>query len=217
MPMPAPSIGSVRQSDVRNGVPTITINGDGFEGGTVVELYEASGRALGSATVVSMTNDRIVLKLANVGDGEYAVQVRKPNGAVSNAAKLVLKRPALKPRPPRSPAPDPCSAKTTRRPSVVYLGGGDAGSLFDNYLARNSEGEANAPYGLKVKFYEKEGSSLALRTKGLSDMQQLFVESREDFFEKIRNLLSGKVAESDPALRESAEKEGADYVYCPRS
>ena len=122
MPMPAPSIGSVRQSDVRNGVPTITINGDGFEGGTVVELYEASGRALGSATVVSMTNDRIVLKLANVGDGEYAVQVRKPNGAVSNAAKLVLKRPALKPRPPRSPAPDPCSAKTTRRPSVVYLG-----------------------------------------------------------------------------------------------
>ena len=102
----------------------------GLKGGTVVELYEASGRALGSATVVSMTNDRIVLKLANVGDGEYAVQVRKPNGAVSNAAKLVLKRPALKPRPPRSPAPDPCSAKTTRRPSVVYLGEATRGACL---------------------------------------------------------------------------------------
>lgn len=223
---PAPTITSIRQSSPVNGTFTITINGSGFDSGAVVQIYNSSGKHIGSGILSgklkSRTSTQIVVAGTTKGvrTGKYTVKVKNPDGQYSNPAVLTIpeaQKPIL-----ATPKPDQCSGSLSKKPSILYLGGGEAEKLFERYLAQNSEAENKLPYSLKIKFYEKEKdkTDLILQTVELGNaaslyMEQMFVESRTDFLNKIKKLLNGRVAEPYVTLAEDASRENADYFQCP--
>jgi hypothetical protein len=220
VPAPAPTVIAVSPATVADGTLSIVINGEGFDNNTVAELYDSSGKHVWSGNLSGkhLTVDAKTIK--HEKGGNYTLKLRNQNGQYSKAIALVV--PTQKPKPaivklnPVPPKQAECENEIANKPNVLYLGGGDATKLFERYLAKNSEVESRLSYTFKVKFYSKsnEASEPSLQTAALGDMEQMFVESPDDFLDKLRKQMKGKVAEYVATLAEDAKAESADYFQC---
>lgn len=210
-PASPPVITSISPSKVSEGKFTVNIKGSGFVGGVEVVFFDASGKLVGSGKLKDRTDNQVVVSVRNIRPGRYSVKVKGADGLYSNAETLIIYQ---KPKPAKNIKPQ-CSGNYSKNPKVVYLGGGDAVQLFEGFLAHN--GGIKLDYSFKVKYYEKnsETSNSTLRTIGLNDMEQLFVEYQEDFLNKIRKRLKGKIAELPDTFTADALSENADYYMCP--
>lgn len=210
----APAIISVSKLEsARNGTITLTVEGSEFSTGDVVEIYNTAGKLVGTGRPNSITSKHIGVNVKNPGAGNYTVKVKKPDGQYSSTSTITIdKSPKPQFKTQAKPQPTPQSS-FTKSPSVLYLGGGDAETLFARYIAQNSLVEL--PYSLKIKFYVKKEAVLELQTVVMSDMEQLFIESREVFLSKIKKLLKGRVAEQTDSLVDDATREKADYLQYP--
>ena len=182
---------------------------------TVAELYDSSEKRIWSGNLSGkrLTVDAKTIK--NNKGGKYTLKLRNQNGQYSKAIPLVVPKPIPKlvKLKPVSPKRAECESEIANKPSVLYLGGGDAVKLFERYLAKNSGVESRLSYAFKVKFYSKsnEAAELSLQTAQLGDMEQMFVESPDDFLNKLRKQMKGKAAEFVVTLAEDAKAENADF------
>jgi len=156
----------------------------------------------------------------------YWIRVKNPSGNYSQKIELNLpKQPSPTPSPTPTPTPTPtqlplqppekCTKSFSKEPHVIYLGGGDAEKLFDRYLSQNCGIGNSLPKEVVIKMYVKdEKGTMAQVPVGLGDMEQLFVESQDDFLAKLKKRLRGKTAEYSPALPNEAAKDHADYFQC---
>lgn len=207
-----PAITSISQPLAQNGARTIKVKGSGFDNGALVEIYSASGKYIGSGILSGKSHsNQLTVKLPDLKPGKYTVKVKTKDGLFSNATTLTIPKPVPQLQ---------CTGNFSKKPSVLYLGGGDAEKLFERYLTQNSGVEKSLPYSLKIKFYEKKETELVLQTVGLGlndpmGLEQMFVESRKDFLDKLEKRLKGHVAEHSDTLTDDASKENADYFQCP--
>lgn len=218
--VPQPVIASVSQSTAANGELTLMIKGSELDGGDVVEIYDSSGKYIGSGNLSvspgSRTNGRIVMK--GVKAGKYTVKIKKTNGQYSKAEPLMVPKPPAKKPVPMPKPKEQCSGSFSKEPNVVYLGGGVAANLLDGYLAQQGANKKNISYYLKIKFYTKEADNLnpvTVALDGGGGLEAGFVESPEDFINKIKKKFKGRVAELPPTFVEDALREKADYFQCP--
>jgi hypothetical protein len=86
--------------------------------------------------------------------------------------------------------------------------------MFERYLAQSSDVAGKIPYRVKIKFYQQEAADLVLQTVNLGEFEDLFLESRNDFFEKMKKRLRGKTAVFNPSLKDEAARENAHYLQC---
>ncbi|MBI4972968.1 MAG: hypothetical protein HZC16_04025 [Candidatus Omnitrophica bacterium] len=219
-PKSAPSITSIRQSPPVNGTFTLTINGSGFDSGAIAQIYNSSGKHIGSGGLSGKPhNNQMAVKLKDLKSGKYTVKVKNQDGQFSNAITLIIPKPV----PPPPPIPQ-CTGNFSKEPKIIYLGGGDAIRLFERYLAENSGIKTDTGnFDIKIKFYEKEKAAadilpqtVCLNDSNVKDylMKSLF-ESWEDFLNEMKKRLKGRVAEFHPMLSDEAIKENADYFQCP--
>ena len=208
---PAPRIDAINQTTVTDGTG-IELVGSGFEDGAVAELLAANGSIIGSVAVAGDAVRRTAVLPASITNvGSYEVRIRNINGQYSNLASFSLV-PSTQEQ--SQAEPDQCSSDLTGSSMTLYLGGGDAEKLFDRYMAQDSDITGKLPYRMKIKFYEQHGSELALQVVGLGEFEDLFVESRNDFFERLKKQLRGRTAELTPAVQQDAAKEKAQYFQC---
>ena len=215
---PVPVIISISPLTTEEGNLTLTINGNGLDDEALVEVYDSTGKYIGSGVLSGKLNRRTsdlskIMKEAK--PGKYTVKVKNPNGQYSKPTTLTINE-AKKSKSVQKKS-EQCDGNSSENPRVLYLGGGDATKLFERYLSQNSKIESTLPRDIKIKFYqkEKETSDLSLQTVVLGDMEQLFVESQEDFLNKIKKQLKGRVAELTDTLADDAVRENADYFQCP--
>lgn len=223
-PMPAPESKPIPTVEpispltyTGDGKIIITIKGSGLDNEAIVEVYDSTGKYIGSGVLSVKPNKKTVdlsqaMKGANAG--KYTVRIKNPNGQYSNNQTLIIRKES-KPTAVVVKKSKQCSGNLTKKPKVIYLAGDEAAKLFDQYLSQNSGIEKELPRDIKIKFYEKESTDLTLKSVMLGDMEQLFVESQEDFLNKIKKLLKGRVAELIDTLIDDAAKENADYFQCP--
>lgn len=215
-PVTAPTISSISQSPAQNGAHTITLKGSGLDNGAIIEIYSASGKYIGKGILSGKphSNQMTVKLMKGLESGKYTVKVKTQDGRFSNTTTLTI--PKITKAVQQVPQTPQCTGHFSKKPSVLYLCGGDAEKLLESYLAQNS-GFEKLPYSLKIKFYEKEKdkTDLILQSIELGDMEQLFVESQKDFLEKMKKRLKGRVAELSTTLPDDASRENADYFQCP--
>lgn len=191
---------------------SFTINGRGFDSGAVLEVYGKSGKIVWSGPIRGGKQDANGRQVAlsnsakNIPPGKYTLKIKNPNGEYSEAKAFTIVEP-----------PNPCLGNASKKPKAVFLGGGEAASLFERYLSQNPDIENNLPRDIKIKFYKKEGENAdpVLQTVALGDMEVMFVESQEDFISKTKQKLKGKVAEYVASLADEAQRGLGDYFQCP--
>lgn len=225
-PIPAPesklipTVESISPLNITtDGKITITIKGSGLDNEAIVEVYDSTGKYIGSG-ILSGTSSRRTSDLSKtmkgVKAGKYTVRIKNTNGQYSNKQTLII-REAQKNTSSIASKSKQCIGSLSKKPKALYLGGGEATKIFERYLSQNSGVESELPRDIKIKFYEKEKETtdLSVQTIMLGDMEQMFVESQEDFLNKIKKQLKGRVAEFVPTLVDDAAKGNADYFQCP--
>lgn len=207
-----PVIGSITQS-LTKGRETIsfTISGQGFDSGASVEVYNSSNKLVWSGPVRDGQQSAKELQVAvsqfvrDIPPGKYVIKVKNSDGKYSSAKEFTVIAP-----------PNSCVGNFSVRPKVLFLGGGDAASLFERYLSQKPEIENDLPRDLKIKFYKRgeTNSDPSLQTVAMGDMEVLFVEGQRDYVNKLKKQLIGKVAEYVPTLPDEAQKGLGDYFQC---
>jgi len=223
----APTISSVTQSVAPDGSIIFTIKGSGIDNGTILEIHTASGKRIGNDTVFEKISDpvqtAITKPITDVGAGKYNIILKNSAGQYSQESKVTIHEakvriPEAKVTIRKESLPkstEQCSGEFSKKPHVLYLGGGEAEEVFKRYLSHNAGVDKTLPRDIKIKFYEKkETDNLSLQTIALNDMEQMFVESQEDFFNKIQKRLKGRVATPTSLLVDDASREKADYCQC---
>lgn len=244
-PDETPTISSVKQSITPDGSITFTIEGTGINSQTIVEIY-SSGKLIGSAKIAGetgykgdiqiattkpikgVTGEKFTIKLKNAQSSEemeimnQSVRVAKQDAKVVKKNAKVAKQDAkvaTTQQAQSSPRPvEKCPGSYSAQPHVLYLGGGLAEKLFEQYLSNNTQlDNKKLPHDIKIKFYEseKETGGLLLRTVAMAPLERAFVESKADFLSKITALLKGRMAAVTSSLVDDAKKEKADYLQCP--
>jgi hypothetical protein len=209
---PAPRIESINYITSEDGKHLVEVVGSGFESGAVAEIVTAHGSVIGSADLVGGKVRGTAALSGALGDvGAYEVRVKNPDGQQSNAASLSVVSNTQE-QPPTNTRR--CAADLSGSPMTLYLGGGDAAALFDQYIAQDADNVGKLPYRMKVKFYEQGESELVLQVVSLGEFEDLFVESRNDFIERLRKRLSGRTAAVTPTLKQDAMREKAQYFQC---
>ncbi|MFN4896541.1 MAG: hypothetical protein ACK5HO_12205 [Pseudomonadota bacterium] len=208
----APSISEVRHLLADDGSHRVEVLGSDLRDGAVAEIYNEVGGLLGSVALAGDGTRRTATLPPNMARvGEYKITVSNPDSRYSNMARLSIVEPQPEIVPP---TPSPCDSDLSGSASTVYLGGGDAEKMFERYLAQSSDVAGKIPYRVKIKFYQQEAADLVLQTVSLGEFEDLFLESRNDFFEKMKKRLRGKTAVFNPSLKDEAARENAHYLQC---
>lgn len=208
----APRIDSINYITEPNGVHVIELAGSGFEDGAVAEVLAANGRLVATVASKGDSYTRAAELPNSIADvGTYELRIKNPNGQLSNSASLsvVLSDQDLSRKDPKR-----CMADLTGSPMTLYLGGGDAEKLFEQYMTQDADLAGKLPYRMKVKFYEQGDSEGALQVVSLGEFEDLFVESRNDFMERLKRQLRGRNAVLAPALQDDAAREKAHLFRC---
>lgn len=209
---PPPSIHSINYVTAADGRHVIEFTGSGFENGDIAEIRSANGGLLGSVDLEGDSVRRAGVVQFPIADvGSHQVRIKNSHGQYSNSANLSIRD--SEPAQPAAPTKH-CSADLAGSPTTLYLGGGDAEKLFEQYVTQDADIVGKLPYRMKIKFYEQEGPELALRVVSLGEFEDLFVESRSDFLERMKKQLRGRNAVSTPALQEDAAREKAQFFRC---
>ncbi len=208
----SPHISSVRHFIGQDNGHSLIVVGSGLAEGAAAEVRTPEGRLLGSVVLTGEKDKRTALLPFTIsGSDEYIVKVANPDGRQSNAISFTLSQTETE---VGHVSPDRCDSDITGASKTLYLGGGDAEKLFDRYLSLESDLASRVPYQLKIKFYQQDNSELTMKTVNLGEFEDLFLESRADFLEKMRKRLRGNVAVLNPALPANAVREKAHYLQC---
>jgi hypothetical protein len=202
-PVAVPKITSVSPAIAENGLLTVTLKGSGFDIGAIVEVYDSSGKFLGSGIITKpkqKTSNTIVTSLKIASPGKYVFKVKNPDGHFSNSTSLTI---------PATQKEEKTAHRFTKEPRILYLGGGNAEVLFERYLSENNVTARRCSYDMKIKFYKNN----IIKTVELDDtgMAQLFIEGPEDFVRKLKKKLKGQTAELNGKVVNDAIRENADY------
>lgn len=210
-----PIVSEIKPAPFVKGARTFTIKGNYLDSETIVEIYNSSGNIVASSRLKKSGNEQVADFGKNLDAGNYTVKIKSKDGLSSNSVPITI--PKL-PTPPKPTSPvEKCTGSLPQKLSVLYLGGGDAKKLFESFLSQHSE-KKDIDYSLMIKFYEKgkDTADLTLQIIKLDDMESAFVESPEDFLEKIKKRLQGKVAEFSETLIEDAGRDNAGYFQCAK-
>jgi hypothetical protein len=207
-----PRIGSIKHWIAEDGTQRIEVTGSGFDDAAVAEVRDSTGHLVGA---VELSGDKVrrtgVLPSSIAGKGPLDVRIRNLNGQYSRQASISISVIAEK-LPPTNKRQ--CGGDLSGSPMTLYLGGGDAEKIFDQYLMQDADKGGKLPYRMKVKFYEQQGAERALQVVNLGEFEDLFVESRNDFLEKLKKRLRGRQALLTPELEQDAAQEKAQYFRC---
>jgi hypothetical protein len=209
---PPPRIESINYFTAADGSHLVELVGSGFESGAIAEILAPHGHVIGSANLVGDKVRGTAALLRGISDtGRYEVRLKNADGQYSNVASLDV---VASEQTSSLTNLQRCAADSSGNLMTLYIGGGDAAELFDQYIAQDADIAGKLPYRLKIKFYEQKESDLALQVVNLGEFEDLFVESRSDFFERMRTRLRGRRAAATPAVQQDAAKEKAQYYQC---